>query len=682
MTRILTLTNWYPPHHYGGYELSCFDVMTRLAARGHDVRVLCSDDRHASSVLPNPDHEQVVHRELRVYAKDGEPWRPPVRTRLEIERHNRSTLEHHLLEHDPEVVAVWQLGALSLGLLRCLTTARLPIVYAVCDDWLTYGEELDAWSRPFAGGIPRIVVGRMVEVVTGMPTVAGDIGNSGAFCFVSESTRRRAVADGRWAYPVSTVVYSGIDRREFTPISDPAERRWRWRLLYTGRFDPRKGIETLVRALPLLPPQATLECYGRGGAEERSHLAKTASELGVGDRVAFDALERHELAARYCMADVLVFPSEWEEPFGLVPVEAMACATPVVATGTGGSAEFLRDRYNCLIFHPGDADGLAAAVRRLHDDVTLRERVVRGGLQTAEEFDVERLTDVFEEWYVAAVDGFTRGLPADRRLDLPDAGGDPLVRHQTLTPHVIEHGDDDAIKHLYVTLGEDWWQSRTTGGDDVPVLSAPETHDVVTACFDGVIGLVFDAGCGPNPAISIALGRDPRRSVVSLDIGWGTVRVARELANERGVSLIGVVGDLERLPFRDSAFDALACDDTIEHLPDDAAGVGELARVLQPDGLAVLATPNREDARVVRAKVRDRLLGVHKPATAYYCSNSHLREYTWAEFERLLQPAFRVRARHPVGWKRGWKSKPASVLVQLPGLHRFSQMIVLEATPG
>ena len=45
MTRILTVTNWYPPHHRGGYELNCADVMTRLAARGHEVEVLCSDER-------------------------------------------------------------------------------------------------------------------------------------------------------------------------------------------------------------------------------------------------------------------------------------------------------------------------------------------------------------------------------------------------------------------------------------------------------------------------------------------------------------------------------------------------------------------------------------------------------------------------------------------------------------
>ncbi|MGH9049763.1 MAG: glycosyltransferase, partial [Acidimicrobiia bacterium] len=482
------------------------------------------------------------------------------------------------------------------------------------------------------------------------------------------------------AYPTSTVVYSGIDRRDFPLVDVTHERRWRGRLLYSGRFDPRKGIETVIRALPLLP-DVTLECYGRGGDAERHRLVDLAERLGVADRVRFATLERHELAARYRDADAVLFPSEWEEPFGLVPVEAMACGTPVVATGTGGSAEFLRDGYNCVFFEAGDSHAFAAAVRRLRDAPAVRTQLVRGGLHTADELDIERLADVFEQWHVAAAARFADGTPADRVLDLPEPV-DPLARHQAAAPRVIAGGDPDAVKRLYVDLGDDWWRAGGDDPHDIPVLSAPETHPVVGACLAGTRGLVLDAGCGPNPALSIALADDARaRSVVSLDIGWGTVRVARELAARRSAELLAVVGDAERLPFRAGAFAAVACDDTIEHLPDDGTAVSELARVLAPGGRAVLATPNRNDLRVVRAKLRDRLRGVRKPAAAYYCSNSHLREYTWAELERLVQPYFRLRGRHPVGWDRGWKGRLVSAFVRVGPLRRFCQMLVVEVEP-
>jgi SAM-dependent methyltransferase len=552
-------------------------------------------------------------------------------------------------------------------------------VYAVCDDWLTYAHELDAWSRPFTGNPLRRAAGRVVEAATGVPTSVDDPGPLSAFCFVSESTRTRSEMHGSLSTPRSTVVYSGIDRRDFPPLAEVPARLWSWRLMFCGRFDARKGVETLLRALAFLPAETTLTCYGRGGAEEKTRLLKLAAELGIIDRVTFATLERHELAERYQHADAFIFPSEWEEPFGLVPVEAMASGTPVVATGTGGSGEFLRDGYNCVLFPAGDARALAGAVHRLHDEGDVRRRVVAGGLRTADELDVERLADVFERWHVAAAERFVRGEPAHRQLELPELSApDPLARHRATAPGVIAAGDPEAIKRLYVDLGDDWWRARAGAVDEIPVLSAPETHPVVARCLAGAEGLVLDAGCGPNPALSMALGDATDRTVVSLDIGWGTVDVARAVARRRGILLLGVVGDIEHLPFRAGAFDALACDDTIEHVPDDATGVAELARVLKPRRRAVLATPNREDLRVVRSKLRDRMRGIRKSERAYFCSNSHLREYTWTEFEQLVDAQFRIRRRHAVGWNRGWKSRLATALLRVPGMRRVSQMIVLE----
>ena len=110
----------------------------------------------------------------------------------------------------------------------------------------------------------------------------------------------------------------------------------------------------------------------------------------------------------------MVFPSEWAEPFGLIPLEAMACGRPVVATGTGGSAEFLLDGVNCLLFDPGDPDSLAASVRRLGAEPSLRARLIAEGLLTADGFDTERLALVLEEWHVAAAERFAQGEPPER----------------------------------------------------------------------------------------------------------------------------------------------------------------------------------------------------------------------------------------------------------------------------
>ena len=129
-----------------------------------------------------------------------------------------------------------------------------------------------------------------------------------------------------------------------------------------GRIDPRKGIDLAIEAVALLPDGATLAVVGGGDAAHLAELRQLASERGVADRVTFTSSERDRLRDVYADADVVLFPVRWEEPWGLVPLEAMAVGTPVVASGRGGSAEFLRERENCLIFDPDQGgEALAAA---------------------------------------------------------------------------------------------------------------------------------------------------------------------------------------------------------------------------------------------------------------------------------------------------------------------------------
>jgi glycosyltransferase involved in cell wall biosynthesis len=302
------------------------------------------------------------------------------------------------------------MGAMSFGLLTTLVERDLPLVYVVCDEWMVYGPALDAWTRLYA---TRPRVARLARRLTGVPTSAPDLGTSGTFCFVSESVRRRTEGHSSWRPQRSTVVYSGVDRNLFR-AADRAKSAWRWRLICAGRLDERKGVHVAVDALALLPEVATLAILGRGDPQYRRRLGVSATRLGLGHRVRFDLVDRSVLRDHYVSADVALFPVIWDEPFGLVPIEAMACGTPVIATGRGGSAEFLRDELNCLIVPPGDAQALAAAVRRLAEEPALRARLIEGGLRTAEELDVDRLADVLEAWHVAAAERFAEGRPPDR----------------------------------------------------------------------------------------------------------------------------------------------------------------------------------------------------------------------------------------------------------------------------
>ena len=164
-------------------------------------------------------------------------------------------------------------------------------------------------------------------------------------------------------------------------------------VLYVGRFDPRKGIETLVQAfaqlkraidkqqLPsnldslILNPQASLPALRLvivGGSDpdqpdgqERLRIERIVHELGIAAQVSFVGRVGHDrLPLYYTAADVCVIPSHYE-PFGLVAIEAMACGTPVVASNVGGLKFTVVPEETGLLVPPQDIDAFTTAIARI-----------------------------------------------------------------------------------------------------------------------------------------------------------------------------------------------------------------------------------------------------------------------------------------------------------------------------
>ena len=380
--RVLAVGNMYPPHHFGGYELVWRAAMRHLERHGHSVRVLTTDLDTGATEPDDPN----VHRELRWYWRDHGFPRLRYRERLAIERDNSRILSRHLEDQRPDVVTWWSMGGMSLAMLEHVRRAGIPAVAFVHDDWLDYGRHADGWTGLFTFRLRRLAA--LADRLTGIPTTV-DLERAARYVFVSETTRRRA-ADAGVHPPDTGVAHSGID----PGFVDPApEREWDWSLLYVGRIDARKGIETAVAALAHLP-QATLSVAGGWDEGEELRLRRHAGALGVLERVRFlGQRSRDEVRAAYAEADAVVFPVIWEEPWGLVPLEAMARGRPVVATGRGGSGEYLRDGENALLFEAGDAPALAEAVKRLAADPSLRAHLREGGLRTAPRYTEDGLND-------------------------------------------------------------------------------------------------------------------------------------------------------------------------------------------------------------------------------------------------------------------------------------------------
>ena len=196
------------------------------------------------------------------------------------------------------------------------------------------------------------------------------------------------------------ILPAGVDTMFLRAVPEARAPEWRWRLAYIGRVVEQKGVGTAIESLVYLPAQATLQIVGEGDQPYRRSLEALAAQLGVAERVGFAPPRSGDaLIDAYRDADVIVFPVQWAEPFGLVPLEAMALGRPVVATGRGGSGDYLVDGENSLLFEAGDARALATTLARLAGDADLRERLRAGGFDTAarhgeDEFNRRALEEV------------------------------------------------------------------------------------------------------------------------------------------------------------------------------------------------------------------------------------------------------------------------------------------------
>lgn len=195
-----------------------------------------------------------------------------------------------------------------------------------------------------------------------------------------------------------TVVPCGFDPDEFWPVQgDPRARlnlhTAEFVVLQLGRMVPRKGVDTVLHALRLLRDEhrvaARLLVVGGedtvdpAATPELQRLAQLARTLGIDEQVEFaGAQPRRRLREYYSAADVFV-TTPWYEPFGITPLEAMACAKPVVASAVGGLLSTVLDGQTGFLVPPNDPSALAARLAQLQRDPSLAQRMGWTGLRRA-----------------------------------------------------------------------------------------------------------------------------------------------------------------------------------------------------------------------------------------------------------------------------------------------------------
>jgi glycosyltransferase involved in cell wall biosynthesis len=216
------------------------------------------------------------------------------------------------------------------------------------------------------------------------------------FLVGSEWMRRELVINGIPAERVEIVppIPAALAEIRSAPPSDAPE------ILFVGQVIRGKGVDLLLRALARVPPPWHATVVGTG-----SHLETCkglARDLGIGERVHFAGWVPHGGLTRfYVDAALTVVPSRWPEPFGMVGIEAMARGRPVVGFAVGGIPDWLEDEVTGLLVPEADTGAMAAAIGRLLQDRSLRERLGEAAKERVREryqpsAYLERLTQILE----------------------------------------------------------------------------------------------------------------------------------------------------------------------------------------------------------------------------------------------------------------------------------------------
>ncbi|MDA0207929.1 MAG: glycosyltransferase [bacterium] len=193
-------------------------------------------------------------------------------------------------------------------------------------------------------------------------------------------------------FPQSSIEHIPLFADSSIPVR---ARKVKREVLYIGALERNKGIETLLAAMREIP-QLTLRIAGSGQLEAEFKSRYTKSK-----RVIFEGqVQSKRLAELYSQAMMLVVPSEWHEPFGLVAVEAMRAGVPLVVSDMGALPEIVQEGKVGSIFEAGEVDDLREHIKRLAANSKQREEFSKRGKQRAKEvFSLEKHAKRVQQLY-------------------------------------------------------------------------------------------------------------------------------------------------------------------------------------------------------------------------------------------------------------------------------------------
>jgi len=413
----------------------CQGVTEALRKRGHEVRVLASN--HG---LLTEQRDAEIERRLWLNGVFGHPQITAYWDLRRLEAHNHQMLREAVAQFQPELLYVWSLHGLSKSLIFGFRHARLATAYDVADHWLARELRDDPWLRwwnqtnpPFLGKLGRalleltgqrgsadkIAPTRLTKGLDRLPEVYGppetmaqvEPNSIGAFqldrlYFCSQALKDLTQLAG-FRVSHAEVIRPGIATELFVGDVKPSSAPMTKFLIVTNLV-PEGGVMTALEAVKKARESKVslkLNIYGRG---ESDYMAQLRSFVVLHTLpVEFMTMSNlvRDLPAVYRQHDVLLHTAEWEEPFALTPLEAMASGLPVIAARTGAMKEILRHGDNAFLYTPGNSVELASRIQELQMQPALRSQVAESAqAEVISKFNESAVTDQIESYLQATLE--------------------------------------------------------------------------------------------------------------------------------------------------------------------------------------------------------------------------------------------------------------------------------------
>jgi glycosyltransferase involved in cell wall biosynthesis len=383
----------------GGAERVLYEESTRLAKKGHTVRVL---------TRKLPDHEADLEKidgvEEHRYSFQEKLFPFFFKSIMSDCRRTFRSLE----ENFPLDIINFHQPFSAIGVLSVAGSRRVPCVYT-CHS-LSFEEYVSRSSSP---GNPINWLLHRLQISARKSIEQKVLKKSDQIVVLSEYTRKKLERTYGLSSSKVNVIPGGVDLERFRPSTEKAEIRSRMGLpenkfiLFTVRnLVPRMGLENLISAFNIVQNGRTdslLVIGGEGPLEPA--LKEQAARCGVEEFVRFAGyIPDQDLPAYYQMADLFILPTTELEGFGLVTVEALASGLPVLATPVGGTREILSKLGSDYLFSDSTpqsiANGILNALNNWGKDSSAYKAISKSCRQVAEEHyswenHVSKLEDLF-----------------------------------------------------------------------------------------------------------------------------------------------------------------------------------------------------------------------------------------------------------------------------------------------